>query len=205
MSSILGRSVVAQGYAWLVEEWTRRSNRPWFITTVYSAGYQIRHPQGLSNQQDQLKFDTLQAGRTPDAFAMQSLFDNKLFNYPYKQTVQDRIRSRPSRGIPSNMFRDFDYIFVFIFQHHTEVQKLKQLTRQTLGEAWAPRDKGRIVMLGEYRGAKSCEIFGPRRVNGKEGSLDDWQKCTSNIKVAFKGWLKEELGWQQPPPGAANH
>jgi len=70
-----------------------------------------------------------------------------------------------------------------------------------LGERLVPKEKGRIVMLGEYRDKNSSEILGPKIVDGV-ATRDDWNKCTSKIKLAFKGWLKEEMGWVQPERGA---
>lgn len=198
-----GRSVVAHAYAQLVAEWTRRTNNPWFITNIHSAGLYIRKPNGLTKQQDTLSFPNFDAGRRPSKVALDSLFDNRLFNYDYKQTIKDRIAARSSHGLPNNMFKDFDYIFVFTFQNSLELQRLKKLAKQApnLGEAFVPEGKCRIVMLGEYRDKNSCEIFGPKMVGGV-AKRDDWNKCTSKIKLAFKGWLKEELDWVQPPRGA---
>lgn len=101
------------------------------------------------------------------------------------------------------MFRRFDYIFVFTFENSVELQKLRQLVKKDpeLGERLVPKEKGRIVMLGEYRDKNSSEILGPKIVDGV-ATRDDWNKCTSKIKLAFKGWLKEEMGWVQPERGA---
>lgn len=71
----------------------------------------------------------------------------------------------------------------------------------TLGEAFVPEGKGKIVILGEYRDKNSFEIPGPKLVGGV-AKREDWNKCTSKIKLAFKGWLKEELDWIQPAKGA---
>ncbi|KAK5089693.1 hypothetical protein LTR70_001518 [Exophiala xenobiotica] len=196
-----GRSVVAQGYAQLVREATRTSNKPWFITTIHSAGLYVRNtgPCGLSELQDQINLSILDADRAPSKVAQASLFDNDYFNYPYKSTIRGHLASQRSRGITRTTFRDYDYILVFRLKDNMALQKLRVKIRQTYGAQFVPKEKGKIVMLGEYRDQNSSEIFWPK---GPGDSIvptrKDMDRCMGMIKAGFKGWLRDEIEWERP-------
>jgi len=202
-----GRSVVAQGYAQLVREATRTSNKPWFITTIHSAGLYVRNtgPCGLSELQDQINLSTLDANRAPSKVAQASLFDNDYFNYPYRSAIRGRLANQRSRGITRTTFRDYDYILVFRLKDNMDLQKLRVKIRQTYGAQFVPKEKGKIVMLGEYRDQNSSEIFWPK---GPGDSIvptrKDMDRCMGMIKAGFKGWLRDELEWERPWKDDAN-
>ncbi|KAK5945930.1 hypothetical protein PMZ80_000069 [Knufia obscura] len=197
----VGRSMVAQGYAQLVREATTRLKKPWFIVAIHSAGIHVRNtgPNGLAELQDELKLPSVEADQAPRAVAQSALFENKYFNYDYKTTIAERLSKQRSRGLSRTTFKDYDYIFVFRFKDNIALQKLKAKTKKAYGAQFVSKDKGKIVMLGEYRNQNSCEISGPKTPKGSTGpSREDWDKCMGMIKTGFKGWLKDELDWEEP-------
>lgn len=85
--------------------------------------------------------------------------------------------------------------------------------RRTYGAYAAPKGMARVVMLGEYvgvsagtstdtgggRGASSSEIAGVSgNTLGDEARRREWDKVMGRIRVGFRGWLREEMGWRRP-------
>jgi len=59
--------------------------------------------------------------------------------------------------------------------------------------------KGKTILLGEYGPSKYSETWEPRtndRTNPQYRA--DWDKTVWNIKASFRGFLKQELGWNEP-------
>lgn len=196
-----GLSIVAQGYTELIRSWTRRANQPWYVTTIHSAGIHVRYrsENGLWELQDRLEMPTADSGQTPGPIALASLFDNKSHEKADKQTIQQNLQKQPSRGLSKNMFQFYDYIFVFKFKTNVDLQKLKAMVRQTYGNELVAKDKGKIVMIGEYSGANSTEVYGPApSITDNEARRKAWNRTTGRIKVGMKGWLKQELDWSEP-------
>ena len=92
--SNLGRSKVAEGYSKLLREWTVRTSGMWPIKFVHSAGINVRHRSDCVDILQQTlgpRNENVAGNKPPNETALASLFDNHLFNYPYKTQVKDTI------------------------------------------------------------------------------------------------------------------
>lgn len=58
------------------------------------------------------------------------------------------------------------------------------------------------MMLGEYGNRSSSEIYGvPKDVVDDGLRRREWDRVMGQIRVSFRGWLREELGWEKPEEG----
>lgn len=191
------RSVVSQAYALLVSQWTSRSGGTWNVRKCHSAGLYIRDAQLVNEQQQVIApahLDRTPIGAPPNPHAVQALFDNNRFDYPYKQEIWRNCERHRSRTLRKESFQVYDYIFVYTFAQMDELQKLKSLIGRKYGFEWTPRGKGRITLLGQYRDGHTNELVEPRD-NNRQG----WNWCVPRLKESFRGWLKQELEWVRPP------
>ncbi|KAF4553543.1 Hypothetical protein D9617_6g092740 [Elsinoe fawcettii] len=198
-----GRGKVAEAYAKLVNQWTSADRNGWPAKTVHSVGLNVmRRNQCVELLEKQDFKYRIEGNQAPVEVAMQALFDNKLFNYPYKAKIQADVKASRSRGPELSLFKDYDYVLVFTRQMETNLVRLRQDMVKAGGQSVAPKGKGQIKLLGEYSNSKTSSIYHPVEMKNIEGELEKWKKTVSMIKVAYKGFLKKELGWVQP--GANN-
>lgn len=195
----VGRSCVAEAYARLVQAWTLQSQGTWRIRTVHSAGWKIKHESDIWRMQvEKLRMEMLEGTRPPDPTALDALFDNKLFKYPFKAQIAKQARENSSRGLTQRLFTDYDFIILFTRLDIANLMRIRDALKSANGPSAAPRGKGKVVLLGEYGGLKEVEIFNPSGKKMKQESRAEWNGVVSNIKVAFKGFLKKELDWKKP-------
>ncbi|KAF2225426.1 hypothetical protein BDZ85DRAFT_257483 [Elsinoe ampelina] len=198
-----GRGKIAEAYAKLVNQWTSPSRQSWPAGIVHSVGLNVRRRNQCLQYVEKLDVKHFLDGNdTPVDLAMQALFDNKLFNHPYKAKIEASVRSSRSRGPELSLFKEYDYILVFNRQVETNMVRLRQELVKAGGLSVAPKGKGQIKLLGEYGNSKNAVIYHPVELKAIKGELERWQKTVSMIKVAYKGFLKKELGWEQPTPKA---
>lgn len=202
------RSIVAEAYTNLLREWTLRTGGNWRVRSAHSAGFFVRSRSDVVDTIKDMKFlyPSYQLGikegfSPPQPTALAALFDNKLFNYPYKQDVKRGIESRRSRGISKTIFKTYDYILVFTDREEDNLIRLRKLLISNNGrdDVMAKR-KGKVMHLGRYLTSDGArrEIVAPKN----DGDREQWNAKVAQIKTSIKAFLKGELGWKQPPAGA---
>ncbi|KAI9696693.1 MAG: hypothetical protein M1820_008067 [Bogoriella megaspora] len=198
-----GRSRIAEAYTRLVREWTIRTGGSWMIKFVRSAGFRLRSQSDCTDILEGLRLGLAWGNKPPYPIAIDALFDNNLFNHPYKTEIKQTTLARSSRGVTKNLFSSFDYIFVFTREHQAQLLRLKEALVNKFGPSAAPEGKGRLLLLGEY-GSKqnTAEIFQPDKTDDPRGDRERWNWAASRIKVSFKDFLKREFDWVEPPKGA---
>jgi hypothetical protein len=200
-------SRVGADYVSLLREWTTRTENRWPVRLVHSAGLNVKSRSDCTDVLESMKppLKMLQGSQKPNGTAMAALFDNKLFNYPYKDEIREAALKRTSRGIAQNMFKTYDFILVFTGRDYETVIRIKEALMAKGGQSLVPKRKCRVVHLGSYLGeeGKTVEIIPPAK--NKDGTNDrvKFNKTVSLIKMSTKSFLKTELGWVQPPKGAA--
>jgi len=170
---------------------------------IHSAGIFIKSRGDVVDIQESLDWRMRWGEKTPNEVALAALFDNGLFNYPYKEKVKQSVSRHKSRGLTHKSFTDYDYIIIFSHQHKTKMEQLKAAMHIRQRKQAVNESKGKMILLGEYGAGKSADIWEPRTDGeAKTQKREDWKRTVSTIKVAFKSFLKKELGWVQPPPRA---
>ncbi|KKY37888.1 hypothetical protein UCDDA912_g02105 [Diaporthe ampelina] len=204
----VARSVVAEAYTKLLREWTVRTGGAWKVKVAHSAGFFTRNRSEIVDTVDGIKFlyPSYQLGikegkAPPQPTSLAALFDNKMFDHPYKQDVRQEIESRRSRGITKTIFKTYDYILVFTDREEDNLMRLRKLLISNNGkDTVTARRKGKVMHLGRYLttdGARR-EIVAPKN----DGDRAQWNAKVAQIKTAIRAFLKGELGWKQPPKGA---
>lgn len=205
----VARSIVAEAYTGLLREWTVRTGGQWRVKTAHSAGFFVRSRNEVVDTINDMqvlypsyKLGLKEGHSPPLSTSLASLFENKMFDYPYKQDVKKEIESRRSRGIAKTIFKTYDFILVFTDREEDNLIRLRKLLVDSNGkEAGSAKRKGRVVHLGRYLttdGARK-EIVAPKN----EVDREQWNAKVGQIKIAIKAFLKGELDWKQPPKGAA--
>jgi hypothetical protein len=140
--------------------------------------------------------------KAPKDVALAALFDNKFFNYSYKEKIKQSIKQQTSRGLTHSAFLKYDYLVFFNYSDMASMERLKHAVLDKHGDKAVAKGKAEPILLGKYGKSKWSEIWEPSKQ--KDGSLSrqDWNRTVSNIKISFKGFLKKELAWVQPPKGA---
>ncbi|KAK5168612.1 uncharacterized protein LTR77_005921 [Saxophila tyrrhenica] len=212
----LGRSKVAEGYMKLIREWTVRTGGAFKVKFAHSAGMLVRDRSDCVDFIESLPGRMVVNGvaKEANAMAMASLFDNKYFDYTFKPGIRASMMKRAhrtdaqsqsrARGITQNIFKTYDYILVFTGREYERLLLLKKGLLQAHGPSIAPASKGRIIHLGAYlnKKGKPNDIADARKDENEDVSRANWNTTTSQIKLAVKAFLKNELGWQQPERGA---
>lgn len=204
----VARSVVAEAYTKLLREWTTRTGGDWRVKVAHSAGFFARNRSevvetisGMAVRYPSYQLNLKDGKAPPQPTAVAALFDNKLFNYQYKQDIKQEIESRQSRGITKTIFKHYDYILVFTDREEDNMVRLRKLLANTNGKDIATeKRKGKIMHLGRYLttdGARK-EIVAPKN----DGDREQWNAKVAQIKTCIKAFLKGELDWKQPPKGA---
>jgi hypothetical protein len=200
-------SRIGEAYMALLREWTTRAGKPWPVQFNHSAGLNVRSRSDCTDVLENLTPPLqLKAGnQKPVSMAMAALFDNKLFNYPYKDEVRAVALKRTSRGITEHMFKTYDYALVFTGRDYETTLRIRQALLTKGGSSLVPRGKCRVIHLGSYLGddGKTVEITPPAKEADGTDSRPKYNKTVSLIKMSMKAFLKNELGWVQPPQGAA--
>ena len=213
-----GRSVIAASMVNLIKEWTQVSgDGNWRIKMAASAGFFVKKNsdcveeiENLSYARKSFKLPLKEGKVAANATAVAALFDNKLYNYPAKKTIRENVDKRHSAGIKRNVFANYDYIVVFTTRELENMLALRKALILKDGNDAAPRGKGRMLLLGHYIKRKDApvkEILEPQRDKDGSDSRENWNKAVSEMKVAIKGFLKEEMKWTQleskaKPPAA---
>ncbi|KAH8760458.1 hypothetical protein F5883DRAFT_140437 [Diaporthe sp. PMI_573] len=204
----VARSIVAEAYTSLLREWTLRTGGHWRVKTAHSAGFFVRSRNEVVDtiKDMQVLYPSYRLGlkdgnSPPVATPLAALFDNKMFNYTYKEDIKKEIQSRRSRGMTKTMFKTYDYILVFTDREEDNLIRLRKLLIDNNGrEAATAKRKGKVMHLGRYLtsdGARK-EIVAPKT----DGDREQWNVKVGQIKIAIKAFLKGELDWKQPPKGA---
>ncbi|KAG8162829.1 hypothetical protein KVR01_007307 [Diaporthe batatas] len=205
----VARSIVAEAYASLLREWTVRTGGQWRIKTVHSAGFFVRTRSEVVDTINTMqmlypsyKLSFKDGHSLPAPPPLSALFENQMFNYPYKQDVKKAMESRRSRGLTKAIFQTYDYILVFTDREEDNLIRLRKLLVDSNGkDLTAAKRKGKVMHLGRYLttdGARK-EILAAKN----DGDRDQWNAKVGQIKIAIKAFLKRELDWRQPPKGAA--
>ena len=191
--------MVSQAYASLIREWTVRTQSRWRISEIHSAGLYVKAVSDIVPVQESLGWKMHKGGKAPNEVALAALFDNKLFNYAYKEQIKHSASQHKARGLRRKTFIRYDYIILFNRFDRNIMEKLRDATHKQLGKDFVNKDKGKLVVLGEYGNSGNAEIWEPRK-EGEEKTQkrEDWNRTVANIKLSFKGFLKKELGWVQP-------
>lgn len=201
----VARGVVAEAYTKLLREWTLSTGGDWKIKVAHSAGFFIRSRNEVTDTIHGMKFlypsyqlDMVDGKTPPKSTPLAALFDNKMFNYPYKDDVRKQIQARQSRGVTRAIFKTYDYILVFTDREEDNLIRLRKLLVNSHGkDTVTARGKGRVMHLGRYLTPDGMrkEIVSPKN----DGDREQWNAKVAQIKTATKAFLKRELDWKQPP------
>ncbi|KAK0653160.1 hypothetical protein B0T16DRAFT_111566 [Cercophora newfieldiana] len=205
--SNIGRSIVAEGLTKLLGQATIKANKPWHLNLIHSAGFFVRARGNCVDVIEQLnysypswKIPIIAGGALPQGYALDALFDNRMFEQPFKQTIRNSLAARRSRGIAKDMFKRYDFVVVFTSREHDNATKLKQALRNKYGDAAFAKGKGRVLHLGAYLTASGApkEIVVPKIIKPGAEGRQLWNAKVSQIKTAIKGFLKQEMDWVAP-------
>ncbi|KAL1842115.1 hypothetical protein VTJ49DRAFT_5994 [Mycothermus thermophilus] len=218
----IGRSVVAQALVSLLGRLTKRARGDWRLDAVQSSGFFVRRYGGCVKTIENLTYShptfrkpLFPGGERPKAAAMAAVFDNKWMNYSFKKEIRDEMTARTSRGLSRDIFSYYDFITVFTLREHDNMVRLKAALRkeeQSSGLGSRPVSdsgtvwhggKGRVIQLGMYLARKKGElreIWGPRDTTDPVKEREQWNQKVSEIKVALKEFLRQEMEWT-PPTG----
>lgn len=203
----LGRSVAAEALAKLLKGWTIASKGDWRIRTIHSAGLTVKNRSDCTDTIESITGGLTEGGRKPDSLAINAVFDNKLYDYPFKKVVHENMLKKTSIGTKKDIFKTYDLILVFTSREYENLLKLRSALIEKEGkEATTARGKGRVLHLGSYLTLDGIprEIGDPNWKAGKrvKATRDDWNWKASQIKLALKAFLIQEMKWKQPPPNA---
>jgi protein-tyrosine-phosphatase len=198
------RSVVGEALARLIGEWTKASKGDWRLKTIHSAGMHVKNKTDCLDALETLNKRLVDGGESPNAVAMDAVFDNKNFDYAFKKPIQDQMLKKKSIGVKRSIFKTYDFILVFTSREHETLLKLKTALVEKDGKEATARGKGRILHLGSYLTLDGIprEIEDPKSTVGKDAKVSraDWNWKVAQIRLAFKEFLKQELQWKMPPP-----
>lgn len=119
----------------------------------------------------------------------------------FEREVRRELEARRPRGLVAGAFKTYDYILVFTDREHDNLVRLRRaLIARDGKQAVSGGGKGRVVYLGNYGlkklGKKPVEILEPKGKEGEDRAL--WNARVGQIKTAVEGFLKREMGWEQP-------
>lgn len=204
------RSVVAEAYMKLLQGWTTGTGGDWRFQIMHSAGFFVSSRSGVTDLVQSMEYTypsyelpMAEGHKPPKATAMDALFGNEMFKYPFKQTVKRDIEARRSRGIGKTMFKYYDFVIAFTNREYDNLMRLRKALIAREGRHAVTRGgKGRIIHLGTYvsgaQKGRPREILAP----SGDGTREEWNARVGQIKTAVKGFLKQEMGWKQPDKGA---
>ncbi|KAF2672061.1 hypothetical protein BT63DRAFT_186926 [Microthyrium microscopicum] len=187
----VGRSRIAEGYMKLLGESTLRKKLTWRIASINSHGWAVSNTAGPQKELAQLNLALKPGAETPNFVAMDSLFDNKLLDFPFKHQVRTSISQRKARGLPKDLFTTNDFIIVFTLAQQINLIRLRELLVNFRSSS--SDKKGRIVLLGDYV-KRGSQIYEAKPFTDRT----KWNKVTGKIKPAVKAFLKKEMDWTPP-------
>jgi hypothetical protein len=185
-------------YAQLLREWTMRKNTSWRIAKMHSAGLVVKSLSQIVDIQESLNLHMSHGEIPPNEVALAALFAKETSMLPQQQKIKESVYQRKSRGLDRAMFTRYDYLIFFNHSDIATVERLREAMRATKIQT-VQQGKGKTILLGEYGPSKYSEIWEPRtndRTNPQYRA--DWDKAVWNIKASFRGFLKQELGWNEP-------
>jgi protein-tyrosine-phosphatase len=194
----VGRSRIAEAYCLLLGRSTIaiQGTSSWKVNKIYSAGILPTQKTSCAQELVDLGEKLVPGGAVPNSVAVESLFDNKSFDFPFKQRIREELEKSKSKGLPAQLFAEFDFVVVFTKGHELKMIKLRDMLIEKHGSSARPRGKGKIVLLGDYlTGKPGSEIFEP------QSTRDEWNKTTAIIKASLKSFLKQDIGWKQDTSG----
>ncbi|KAK3358547.1 hypothetical protein B0T24DRAFT_643787 [Lasiosphaeria ovina] len=206
----LGRSVVAEALMKLLGQLTLRGNGSWRISEIHSAGFFTKNQsncvdviEGLDYSYESFNLGVRERNEAPEAAALAAVFDNNMYEYPFKKTIRDALAGRSTHGLRQDMFRHYDFIIVFTSREHDNVIKLKEALHRGGGASLSqlPRGKGRVLHLGAFvarDGGRPREIVTPPKNPDSAAFRHDWNVKVAQIKTAIKRFLEQEMAWQRP-------
>lgn len=206
----IARGVVAEAYMKLLQGWTVGTGGDWRLSIMHSSGFFVSSRGGVTDLVESMDYTypsyrlpMKEGHKPPNSTALEALLDNKMFKYPFKQQVRRSIEARRSRGVQKTMFKTYDFVIAFTNREYDNLMRLrKTLIAQEGRHTVTSGGKGRIIHLGTYNHAsqkgRPQEILAPK----DEGTREEWNARVGQIKTAVKGFLKKEMGWNQPQKGA---
>jgi len=205
----IGRGPIVASLTKLLKEWTVRTGGDWRIAQIDSRGFFVRKDSdciqlieggGMHFSHKSYKLDMKDGGVKVKATAVSALFDNKNYDYPFKKTVRKSIDGHVSRGVRRSMFASHDFILVFTGREHDNMLNLRKAVVEADGRDAAPKGKGKIIHLGRYLTKTGIprEIIDPAQNADGSDSKENWLAKVGQLKSAMKGFLKQELAWEQP-------
>jgi hypothetical protein len=163
LSIITGRSVVSQAYAELVREWSIRTGNPWRIARIHLAAICVKARGDLIDVQQSLGIKLLPGGKSLRGVALAALFDNHLFNYPYKEKIKQSVKQQTSRGLTQLIFFKYDYLILFNYSDIARIERLKDAVLNKSGGKARPKHKAKIILLGKYGKPKWSGTWEPTK------------------------------------------
>ncbi|KAL6249965.1 hypothetical protein RBB50_002266 [Rhinocladiella similis] len=195
-----GRSVVAQSYLYLVHQWTVRTENHWPLSKWESAGMRVRARSAFVPQLQALGLSKpiqFADGNVPSSsHAINALFGQPYFNYAFKEPIRQRAAKRLSRGLPANIFDQYEFILVFTNEQLAILEALREHVVRTQPKYKEVNQRARIVLLGSY--SKAGQIYTPNTTDNAEELKKRWGKVVNQIKGSVKGFLELECGWKPP-------
>ncbi|KAH8897863.1 hypothetical protein GQ53DRAFT_803026 [Thozetella sp. PMI_491] len=204
----VGRGPVSEYLTKLMKEWTQRTGGDWRIKNINSAGFFVKHRAGYLDLIEELEYKkpshklALRNGDSaPNKVVVDAVFDNKAFDYPFKQKYHQALMKADSKGIPKNIFKSNDFILVFTERERENMLRLRKAVLARDGAEAVPKGKGRVVHLGTYVKVSSGNVLPfedvPKNDDGSF-SREKWNTKVSELKLAIKRFLKKEMKWKQP-------
>lgn len=193
-----GRSVLAQSYLFLVEQWTTRTRNYWPLERWESAGINVQSRAAFVEQLQEIRkpFHLVNGGTPAFAVALNALFDQPFFNYKYKPPIRERALQRKSRGLPVDLFSGYDYILVFTREQRDVLEALRE---HLAAKPWIDKkanSRAKIELLGTYGNHNKAEIAAPK--DSDEERDKKWGKIAGNVKTCIKAFLTQQCGWSTP-------
>ena len=188
------RAVIARCYADLLRHWTEESGNVWPLGLVQSAGVRVQDSRNMTVAQKAQYMPTVVPGAHPNKIALNALFDNRAFLSDYKDRIWSDALVHPAQSLPQD-YPSFDYVIVFDDWIRRDFERVTgYLERQRLISS----SQTKPINLAHYH-ANS----GVRQIDGEgknRDNRDGWNRSVSQIKVAFKEFLIQELDWKRPLP-----
>ena len=192
-----GRAVVAQCYAQLVEQWTTLKGFKWPLRRLHSAGIRLEGSEKIAFAQRAAGIKLSQgANAHPITAALDALFDNGYFNFEYKQRIWNREKTHHARSLSDSYNR---YAYVVVFDDNIK-RAFENVARYLEEHKQAGPMRGKVIHLANYH-----PNAGVRQIRDPSWDRDvkaGWNKAATQIKLALKTFMTQELGWVKPPPGA---
>ena len=195
-----GPAVIAAFYTKLVRQWTTRAGNNWPVGLVRSAGVRLPASGAVRSAQKALGIGTsAMVGKRPSSEVTTALFDNTYFNYEYKAKIRDEATAYKAQALEQDCVT-YDYVITF---DDTATRELQKVVNHLGKSGQAKAMSGKLVPLAKYHSSPSIREISWRNAQGD--TKQRYRTVVNQIKQAFKDFLKQELGWQQPPNEELGH